>query len=138
MRPTARQSAAPFQKEGAKPSAAFLTYQRIHDKPYRYTSDEIIFGVYAERNGIPEAGRAAAQAEFFSKGQACLRSSDLCKKYGWGVHSDAAGRVALYGVETREYKELASGKKLGSSGKPMTVKAAMRTKRGPARTYKVE
>ncbi len=26
---------------------------------------------------------------FFSKGQPCLRASDLGKKYGWGIHSDS-------------------------------------------------
>ena len=116
-------------KETASPSVALRTFRMIHDHPYRYTSDDVIFTVYAERKGIPAAGHAAAREELFSKGQACLRASDLGKKYGWGIHSDAEGRVALYGVETAEYRELASGKRPGKNGQPVTVKFAMRSRR---------
>lgn len=116
-------------RETANPSVALRTFRMIHDHPYRYTSDDVIFHVYADRNSIPAAKRAAARTEFFSKGQACLRASDLCKKYGWGIHSDADGRIALYGVETDAYKDLASGKRLGKDGKPVTVKRAMRSRR---------
>ena len=41
----------------------------------------------------------------------------------------AEGRVALYGVETAEYRELASGKGPGKNGQPVTVKFAMRSRR---------
>jgi hypothetical protein len=116
-------------RETANPSVALRTFQMIHGRPYQNTSDDVIFTVYADRNGIPTAERAAARKDFFSKGQACLRASDLGKKHGWGIHSDAEGRVALYGVETEEYKELVSGERLGSNGKPVTVKRAMRSRR---------
>jgi hypothetical protein len=115
-------------KETASPSVALHTFRMIHDHPYRYTSDDVIFTVYAERNSISADQRAAARTDFFSKAQACFRASDLGKKYGWGVHSDAEGRVALYGVETEEYEELVSGNRLGSDGKPVTVKRAMRSR----------
>lgn len=42
--------------------------------------------------------------EFFARPQACLRASPLPKTYGWGLHFDATGRVALYAVESPEYK----------------------------------
>jgi hypothetical protein len=116
-------------KETEHPSVASRTYRMIHDHPYRYTSDDVIFAVHADRHGIPASERAAARAAFFSKGQACLRASDLGKKYGWGIHSDAEGRVALYGVETDEYKALARGERLGKRGEPVTVKLAMRSRR---------
>lgn len=116
-------------RETANPSVALRTFRMIHDHPYRYTSDDVIFTVYADRNGIPEAERPAARKEFFSKPQACLRASDLGKKYGWGIHSDAKGRVALYGVETDEYQAFASGQKPGRGGGPVTVKYAMRSRR---------
>ena len=38
-----------------------------------------------------------------------MRASPLPKKYGWGVHHDRAGRIALYGVESEEYRRFASG-----------------------------
>lgn len=116
-------------KDGDNPSIARRTFLMIHEHPYRYTSDDVIFAVYADRKGIPRSERAEARKTFFSKGQPCLRASDLGKKYGWGVHSDAEGRVALYGVETEEYEELAGGKRHGKNGEPVAVTHAMRSRR---------
>ena len=108
------------------PSIAELTYARIADAPYRYTSDDVLFEVYATRQAIPRAEWPAARVAFFAKGQPCLRASDLGKKYGWGVHSDAEGRVALYGVETPEYAALAAGR---AGGTPVVTTQAMRSRR---------
>ncbi|MGB3329843.1 MAG: DUF6157 family protein [Thermomicrobiales bacterium] len=88
------------------PSIAYRTWEKIASAPYEHTSDDVIFGVWADRKGIPAGERDAARAEFFSKGQACLRASDLGKKYGWGIHHDEEGRIALYGVESDEYQRL--------------------------------
>lgn len=114
--------------ERTPPSIAQLTFRMIHDHPYRYTSDDVIFGVFAQRNAIGARELAAARAAFFAKGQPCLRCSDLAKKYGWGIHSDGDGRVALVAVETRAYAALASGKAPRGRGK-ITVTSAMRAKR---------
>lgn len=92
----------------AKPdSVAGLQYAMLRNRPYRLTSDDLLFTVHARRNGT--VGTSAAtddRAEFFARSQACLRTSPLPKRYGWGIHYDADGRVAIYGVETREYREL--------------------------------
>lgn len=85
-------------------SIAFRTWQMVAEEPYQRTSDDVIFGVWADRKGIPQDARPAAREVFFSKGQACLRASDLGKRYGWGIHHDEAGRVALVGVDTPEYQ----------------------------------
>ena len=37
-----------------------------------------------------------------------MRASALPKKYGWGVHFDEQGRMALYGMETDAYREFAA------------------------------
>jgi hypothetical protein len=88
----------------AKPeSVAKMQYAMLHDYPYRLTSDDLLFTVHARRNGIVDT--ADARAEFFARSQACLRTSPLPKRYGWGIHYDADGRVAIYGVETPEYRE---------------------------------
>ena len=116
-------------KVTANPTVALRTFRMIHESPYRYTSDDVIFTVYADRAEIPASKRARARKEFFSKGQACFRSSDLAKRYGWGFHSDGEGKVAIYAVESAEYKAFASGKRAGSKGKAITVKAAMRSSR---------
>jgi hypothetical protein len=108
-------------------SVAERTFRLIADAPFAHTSDDVIFTVWADRRGIPEADRAAARAEFFSKGQPCLRSSDLGKRYGWGIHSDAAGRVALVPLGSPEYERLAGGAAI--DGTPVTVTPAMRSTR---------
>lgn len=48
--------------------------------------------------------------KFFSKGQACFRASPLTKRYGFGVHSDDEGKIALYGIETKEYAKFVKDK----------------------------
>lgn len=89
-------------------SVASLQYRLLRKKPYTRTSDELIFEVYALRNGVVEADREAARTAIFSKPQACLRASPLVKRFGWGLHHDEAGRVAVYGVETDAYRKLAA------------------------------
>lgn len=95
---------APPEKEN--PTIARLQYEMISRHPYRYTSDEVVFATYATRNDIPPAELDARRAEFFSKGQACLRSSPLGKRYGWGIHHDAQSRVALVPRESESYLSL--------------------------------
>jgi hypothetical protein len=120
-------TSASVPPERATPSVAELTFRMIAENPYVYTSDDVIFGVFAERKGIPAHELADARAAFFSKGQPCLRSSDLGKRYGWGVHSDDEGRVALVAIGSEQYTALASGTTL--DGVPITVTRAMRSAR---------
>src|SRR2546430_16972256 len=43
---------------------------------------------------------------FLSKGHPHLRVSALPKRYGWGMHTNAEGKIALVAVESAEYKRL--------------------------------
>jgi endonuclease YncB( thermonuclease family) len=124
----ARRATPPTSRSG-QATVAERTYRMIAAHPYRYTSGDVIFTVYADRHDIPEAERGPARRAFYAKGQPCLRSSDLGKRYGWGIHADDAGRVALVGIDTPEYAEFASGRRPGLSGSAVTVVAAMRTRR---------
>jgi len=110
------------------PSVAELTHRMIADAPHRYTSDDVVFTVWADRRGVPAEERARARGEFFSVGRPCLRSSDLGKRYGWGVLSDADGRVALVPVGSPEYEQLSTGRR--ADGGEVRVIAAMRSARG--------
>ena len=94
----------------------------VKKNPYKYTSDDVLFSVFAIRNEITKGEMAKEREKFFSKGQACFRSSALPKKYGWGVHSNPEGKIAIYAMESKEYKKLAKDKRL----KPLK---AMRSKR---------
>lgn len=109
--------------DAAKPSVAAAQFALIADAPYTLTSDDVIFTVWADRRGIAEADRAAARAEFFSKGQPCLRTSALAKTHGFGIHSDAQGRVALVPMESERYAEL-------RTDGTVTQQRAMRSSRG--------
>ncbi|MCU0492072.1 MAG: DUF6157 family protein [Chloroflexaceae bacterium] len=94
----------PPEKQGK--TVALMQFELIHDNPYQYTSDELLFAIYVARNGINPSEREAKQAEFFSKGQACLRSSPLGKLYGWGIHHNGDAKIALYACESDDYTRL--------------------------------
>ena len=101
----AKEGEIPPLKAGEK-TIAGIQYELIKNNPYKYTSDDVIFTVYAQRNGIKQNEMKTEREKFFSKGQPCLRSSPLVKRYGWGVHSDSEGKIAIYPVESKEYQEL--------------------------------
>jgi hypothetical protein len=94
-------------KEG---SIAALQYALMRDNPYARTSDDLLFEVHAQRKKTAASERKHERESFFSKPQACLRASPLVKTYGWGIHHDENGKVALVGVDTKTYKELTSNK----------------------------
>jgi hypothetical protein len=89
-----------------KGSVAELQFAMMHGHDYELTSDDVIFGVFADRKGLAVEEREATRLQFFSKGQPCLRTSPLAKSYGWGIHCDAECRVALVPVESSRYDAL--------------------------------
>lgn len=95
-----------------EPSVAELQFKLVYDNPYKYTSDDVLFEVYAQRNGIKAGEKKAAREAFFSKGQACMRASPLTKRYGWGVHNNEEGKIALVPAGSPEYKKLMADKAL--------------------------
>lgn len=86
------------------PTIADAHFQQLSQSPYRYTSDDVVFGAHVLRKQIPEARLEEERERFFAKGQACLRCSPLAKRYGWGFHFDGEGKVAIYPVESSEYR----------------------------------
>lgn len=94
----------PVSKSGNK-TLAEMQYDLLMHHPYEYTSDDIFFAVFAERNDLAEAEYEKARQAFFSKGQPCFRSSPLTKTYGFGVHANSEGKVAIYGMETESYEK---------------------------------
>lgn len=90
--------------EKKEKTLANLQYEKLIRSPYQYTSDDIIFECYAIKNDITEGEKEEARSLFFSKGQACLRCSPLTKKYGFGVHHNEEGKVAIFPIESDEYQ----------------------------------
>lgn len=84
---------------------ASLQYEQIVKEPYRYSSDDIVFECYAVKNDISDSEKPQARIDFFSKGQPCLRSSPLAKRYGFGIHHNQDSKVAIFPVESNEYEK---------------------------------
>lgn len=108
--------------KGESRTIPVIQYEVLSNHPYRFTQEDVLFEVFAERNQISEQERAAAREKFFSKGQPCLRTSSLGKRYGWGIHHDTQGKVAIYAVESEEYVKLMNDRDLAQC-------KAMRSKR---------
>jgi hypothetical protein len=94
------------QARGGKKTKAVVEYELLVEHPYTYTEEDIAFEVYAALNDIPRARRPTERKNFLSKGHPHLRVSALAKRYGWGFHNDAEGKVALIAVESPEYERL--------------------------------
>jgi hypothetical protein len=111
---------------GGKRTIAQIEYELIASHPYEFTQEEVQFSVHVERTGIPtaqhDANRGELWSDFFSKPTACMRTSPLARSYGWGLHFDREGKVALVPMESSKYQEL--------SGSPSIEQTrAMRSKR---------
>lgn len=108
---SAKQGEMPPLK-GDKKTVANLQFEMLYENPYKYTSDEVLFRVFAIRNEFTEGELEEQKEHYFSKGQPCFRASPLTKQYGWGVHSDNEGKIAIFGVETDEYSQFIADDKL--------------------------
>jgi len=108
-------------------SVAALSYHLIVQRPYELRTSDVIFSVWAARQKIPEDENDSAWAEFYAKPRPCIRSSDLGKRWGWGVHADQDGRLMVYPIGSAEYQALAAG--IAPDGRTVKVRAAMRSTR---------
>ncbi|PXY44853.1 DUF6157 family protein [Flavobacterium hydrophilum] len=98
--------------KGENKTIANIEFEMISKNPYKYSSDDVLFQVFADRNDLTKSDYKDARTKFFSKGQACLRASPLTKRYGWGIHNDENGKIALYGMETPEYEKYSKDENL--------------------------
>jgi len=99
-------------QKGDKKTAANIQFELISKNPYQFTSDEVLFQVFAAKNDLTSSEFSTAKNQFFSKGQPCLRASPLTKRYGWGVHYNKEGKIAIFGAETEAYEKFAADKNL--------------------------
>lgn len=79
-----------------KKTIVFIQYDELLKNPYQYTEDEFHRQVHCVRREKNEL-----QIDKYD-----LRRSRLCKEYGWGIHIDGSGRIALVGCETDKYRDL--------------------------------
>ena len=114
------------QEKGGKPSIATIEYKLLSGKPYGYTLEELKFATHVQHKHIPPAAvktqRQQLWNEYFAKPCACMRASPLTKQYGWGAHYDEQGKIAIYPVESEEYRRFVANKNIKKY-------SAMRSKR---------
>lgn len=103
-------------------TVANIQFEKIINNPYKFTSDDILFEVFAKKNDLTKSEYTKAREQFFSKGQPCFRASPLTKRYGWGVHYDKEGKMAIYGADSPEYE-------MFSKDKTLKVLKAMKSKK---------
>lgn len=122
---SAKAATVPLDR-GGKKSIAVLEHDLISSSPYKLTQEDVQFSVHIQRSGISPAELKSRKAElwnqFFSKSMACMRTSPLARNYGWGLHFNAKGKVALVGMESEEYKRLSGDRSIEHT-------RAMRSKR---------
>lgn len=113
---------------GDRPTVAVVQHELLTASPYTLTLEDLIYQVHIRREEMAgaEATKRSAEirAELFAKPHPCMRASPLPKRYGWGVHHDAEGRIALIAAESAAYKRFAAGRVAGVALVP-----AMRSKR---------
>ena len=119
--PTALAETPPVK--GDTPSVANIQFDMIRQNPYKYTSDEVVFQVFATKKDLTESEWDMAWTAFFSKGQACLRCSPLGKRYGWGIHHNEESKVALVAADSAAYQQF-------STAENVKRMKAMRSKKG--------
>ena len=84
---------------------AAFQYALLARHPHELTQAEVLFRT-AHRDITPDDLTHADWDTFFAQPRACLRASPLPKKYGWGLHFDDQGRVALVDMAAAEYRRL--------------------------------
>ncbi len=80
-----------------------LQYELITQSPYTYTHEELLLEVNRRRDAVADDELEAYRIRLFEKKHPCLRASMLAKKYGWGIHYNEQGQIAIYAAGTAEY-----------------------------------
>ncbi|MEK4066495.1 DUF6157 family protein [Peribacillus sp. FSL R5-0717] len=89
-----------------KPTIAYIEHDLINNNPYKFTQEDVKFKTYLIKNQMEAENAAELREQFFSKSKACFRASPLVKNYGWGIHYNNQGKIAIYDVNSEMYNLL--------------------------------
>ncbi|WHY13380.1 DUF6157 family protein [Peribacillus frigoritolerans] len=89
-----------------KPTIAYIEHDLINNNPYKFTQEDVQFKTYLIKNQMEAENGAELREQFFSKSKACFRASPLVKNYGWGIHYNNQGKIAIYDVNSEMYNQL--------------------------------
>lgn len=88
-----------------KPTIASIEYDLISNNPYKYTQEDVQFQTYLIKNQIISDQLNELREDFFKKTKACFRASPLVKKYGWGIHYNDEGKLAIFAANSEAYNQ---------------------------------
>ncbi|MEX6701661.1 DUF6157 family protein [Peribacillus frigoritolerans] len=89
-----------------KPTIAYIEHDLINNNPYKFTQEDVQFKTYLIKNQMEAENAAELREQFFSKSKACFRASPLVENYGWGIHYNNQGKIAIYDVNSEMYNQL--------------------------------
>jgi hypothetical protein len=75
-----------------------IQYNELLTRPYYCSEKE-----FQEQVHLARRGKNKGEVNL---GRYDIRRNALSKKYGWGVHVNEEGKLALVGCETEKYKQL--------------------------------
>jgi hypothetical protein len=81
---------------GTRKSIARISYEVLAENPYRFNEREFYHEVHVVRRGRPHL-----KIENYN-----IKRLALVKSYGWGIHRNSDGKLALVACESNRYKEL--------------------------------
>lgn len=74
-----------------------VVYRVLKENPYKFKQYELFYEVHI--NQLKKT--KVLKLETYK-----LQRSELCSSLGWGFHGDEHGRIAIFPVESKEYKAL--------------------------------
>lgn len=89
-----------------KPTIAYIEHDVINNNTYKFTQEDVQFKTYLTKNQMEAENSAELREQFFSKSKACFRASPLVKNYGWGIHYNNQGKIAIFDVNSEMYNQL--------------------------------
>ena len=96
------QTGTPPPAGKTRPSRAAIEYELLQAQPYQL--DHLEFTYEVHRRHKLAAGEVPQDVDsFHAKGQPCMRASALVRRYGWGAHYDADGKIAIFPLESDRY-----------------------------------
>jgi hypothetical protein len=81
---------------GADKTVARIQFEVLAENPYKFTEHEFYYEVHVVRRK-----RTDLKLESYN-----IKRIPLLKRYGWGIHRDAEGKLALVACESDRYEEL--------------------------------
>lgn len=111
-------------KKVPRKSIAQIQFELLSAQPYSFSQEEFLFEVHYLHKNLQALQKSKEELKkaFLAKQHPCMRTSPLTKRYGWGVHFNANGKMALCALESNEYSQ-------HTKNPTLTVMSALRNHR---------